>query len=625
MTNDIELDEIRNEFIDESIDGLSGAADSIIAIEKDPHDKEVIAGIFRTVHSIKGNAAFFELMALKNLAHRLEDVLSGIRNDLIYPESNTANLLLEAIDALTALLFRVREGRPEVEDAEMFNELIKRLNNISKFQTSQGGYINRLRLKLASLSAIPNVAINRDAKRIIDDLIQTLNEIGEEEEKDIPRLEAKTAQSEEPDIIQEESSRTETVESTATTPQGNAKQVQKTMRIREESIDGFFKFVGELVVVGEMYDHVYSRLRRGELDGSAMQLRQANESFRMLSTGLQQSILEIRKVPGKQLLGRVSRIVRDVCTQTGKEANIVLKGEDLMIDKAVAEALEAPLVHIVRNAVDHGIELPEARVQSKKPRHGTVTVSLSAIENMIQLSVSDDGKGIDEEKLRKKAIDSGLIDAQRTLSKDDIVNLLFQSGMSTAETVTDISGRGVGMDVVKREIEEMGGDIDIESRFGHGSTFQLCVPATVTTRIIQGIGIFSDGNRYIVPVESVVRFFEFTSSQIHSIGMDHRSIHLNGQTFPFAKLSDILQTANTMRGDIPRAGIGVLVSKGAESVAIQVDEVEANRQLVMKETEGVSEKNALFRGAAITGDGTVSLVLDSSSLIDEITSSTLNY
>jgi two-component system chemotaxis sensor kinase CheA len=538
-----ELIEIRNEFIEESLEGLSNAANDVVAFESSPGNTGLVDRVFRTAHSIKGNAAFFGLLTLKNLAHRIEDVLGAMKRREIPPTRSVTEAALAGFDELSSMLSRVRDGGPEIRDPHSIERLIERLE--AALQTEPAS---------ASGSSGESAPAKEEATR----------------------------------------------------------SAAKTMRVREESIDGFFRYVGELVVVEEMYGNVHEQLVRGvDPRLAATELRRAIEAFHVLSQEMQRSILEIRKVAASTLLRRVPRLARDVAGSLAKEISLQIEGEAVLIDKSIAEALEAPLVHMVRNAVDHGVETPSVRSSRGKPSAGRLRVCIAATSSDIVLTVEDDGQGIDHDKLLRKAVAQGLVAEGQPLSSEAIVALLFRPGVSTAETVTDVSGRGVGMDVVKKNIDSLGGCIEVHSQPGQGTRFTVTVPASISTKIIQGVGVIVEGERFILPMDSIVRFLQVDPARVSTLESRGAAIQVDGQTVTLARLKDMLNGTPIAQGKTALAsGPLVLVHSGHRRMALGVDAVEACRQVVLKPLDDLPYDTQLFRGAALMGDGTVALVVD---------------
>lgn len=389
----------------------------------------------------------------------------------------------------------------------------------------------------------------------------------------------------------------------------------KTMRVPEKSIDTFLSYVGELIVVQEMFNYIQKNLRNStNLEKLSRSFRDANDSFRLLSLNLQKSLMEVRKVNAGLIVQKGPRIIRDIAKAKGKEIKVEIQGGELMIDKSLVETLDAPFTHMIRNAGDHGIEMPEAREKAGKPREGTINVELREDGEMIHLSVGDDGGGLNLQAIQRKAEDLGLVAKGATLEEHHIVDFIFSAGVSTAESVTDISGRGVGMDVVKRNIEEAGGKIRVNTVAGKGSTFTVSLPKSVSTKIIDGFLVLIRQECYVLPMVEVIESFRPSDVVINTIGESGETIIRRGEVYQVMRLGNILERQNDRR-PIDR-GVYVMLRVKQRMAALWVDEIEGTQQVVMKDILGVRQDGDLICGAALRGDQRVALILDTEKLLD---------
>jgi len=389
-------------------------------------------------------------------------------------------------------------------------------------------------------------------------------------------------------------------------------QESKTMRVPEERIDAFLAHVGELVTISEMYSHLYVSLSSGtDSQKAALELRRINESFDQLSLALQHSIMQIRKLPISGILSRMPRLVRDIADARGKQIETVISGEDIMVDKSLVDALDAPLTHMVRNAADHGVELPSERQAAGKTPRGKISVSVTESADDIVLAVSDDGRGINRRALADKAIKMGILAPDATLTEADMIQLLFMSGVSTAKEVTDVSGRGVGMDVVKRAVEELGGRIDVSSQPGQGTLMNLRLPKTVTTQILDGFIVIADGCRYVFPLKSIQRCFRPAPTDLCPVQGKGLCVKDGSGLLRVLNLSEHLgiRPEGSAAHNIQN-GIVVVVEGTEQTVAVHVDAIDGVRRVVLKSIVGMGQEKGTFAGGAIMGDGLVALVLD---------------
>ena len=692
------------EFIDDSLEGLSQVSDMFVELEADPTNSETISAIFRVAHSIKGSAAYFELMRIKVLSHEMETLLDLAREGKMVPSGEIIDVLLASVDELVAMFNRARAGEPEVVDEAHFTEIVKRLT------TAAGGeeanqeslwteLLEALRLaqsnespspeqlkettataldcasKLAAMSSAGYAATqtsNVDCEtwpepvRMLGDLVRSTETDGFDDSvarqgseilaqlKDVvvgPEAEAllqtatveyetvheaiggdpilreilgklletltTTNAWETPEPESDASTASEEVDSQQPTVE-KAKESEtravKTMRVTEDSIDAFLADVGELIVLGEMYSNLQSCI----MDRTAStELRRVNEVFGKLTKDLQHGIMDVRKVSIGALLKRGPRIVRDVAVASGKDIETHVSGEEVAIDRSLIEVLEAPLVHIVRNAADHGIEKPEQREAAGKSRTGRVEISAEETKEHIVLTIRDDGNGLDYDALTAKGVSLGIIPSGRKPTDAEIVNLLFAPGVSTADVVTDVSGRGVGMDVAKRNIESMKGRIDVTSTPGQGSVFSIRMPKSISTQILTGFTVVVGNERYILPIERVVRCYRLERGQITTIGGRGACMYHGDEVLCVYRLHSIWGHAEPLTAESCE-GIVVVVEMKDCRAALHVDDVEGVKQVVLKEIECLGHNSNVFQGGAVMGDGAVATIVDIDRLVHVI-------
>lgn len=600
IDNDIDQD-LLFDFLEESIEGIDVASSLFVQLEQNPENIEIIQAIFRPVHSIKGNSAFFNLIHTKKLAHSIENVLDLIRKEAMGINQTIINSLLEGVDEIKRILERVKSGEEEIVDENAFNELVVRLENLFKteketetdlwdylLETLELGFpqseVAVLLEKLAAFSPAGQQAIlKRKQSRSNDDFDEQKKEITTDGEQEITNID-----------------KAEIVKSANKI--GSDKITANFMRVSEENVDKFLYYVGELITIGEMYSHFQSEFSSIP---ECAELRRINEMFHVLSSSLQKSLLDIRLLPMNTLFQKVPRIVRDIAVAGKKQIDVKITGENIHVDKSIIETLDSPLTHIIRNAADHGIETPEERSKNNKSPVGLLEINASLDGEDVVLTIKDNGKGFNFNGLKQKAKNMGLITGNEELSKKEIMSLIFQSGISTAQEVTDISGRGVGMDVVKRAIEEKKGTITVDSVEGQGSVFEIKMPMSVSTVIINGVVTSVENSNFIFPLEHVITSFSLSSENLVSVMEKGEIIKKDGEVFPIISLGKYFgltsnKNMNTM---------AILVQKNENKIAVLVDEILGIKQSVLKSIE-LTLENKYIKGASIMGDGTIALVLD---------------
>ncbi len=685
-------------FLDEAEEALATVGRLFIDLEHAPTDHNTIEAIFRPVHSLKGNAAFFGLLSIKRLAHEMETVLDQVRKGRLPGDRPVIDTLLAGLDLLGAMVARVREGGVD-DDPAALEPLSQRLGEqagraavlleggspLSDILAVQQALppgdhpareaLARIRHRLMPGQPVPaapaasgdlqalvrkarTVTLSDDEAKVVlaelaglrdrapDDAARNLvqeaidgaqvfisamgfeaagSEYVEERLQRMPWVAPgqpvaapASAPGERPSAALEPHPAPPAPDAgEAHHPGSRAHQSDvfrkdaggKSMRVAEAAIDTFLHYVGELVVVGDMFRHLQTRVvATPGMQTLAREFRRANETFAGLSNQLQTSIMGIRKVPVKPLSQKVPRLVRDVAQAIGKEIEVVLDGESVQVDKSLLDLLDAPLTHMVRNAVDHGIEAPEAREAAGKPRRGTVTVSFAETTSHIVLTVSDDGKGLDLGAIRRKGESLGLIVPGSPLGEQDIINLIFASGLSTAQQVTDISGRGVGMDVVKRALEEAGGSINVSTEAGKGSVFRIRLPRGVTTQIVGGYLVRAGGSDFVLPLERVRETFRCRPEERQSLAGRGSCILRRDQVLPLGELSAMLCGRPTAW---PSRGLPVVIVEARRRhLALAVEAVLGVQKVVIRRLSGLPPGAPMLSGAALLGDGHLALVLD---------------
>lgn len=387
-----------------------------------------------------------------------------------------------------------------------------------------------------------------------------------------------------------------------------------TIRVDTVRMDNLINLVGEMVITRTRLVQIGLDLKaQYSTDGMVNNLNEANVYLGRLMNDLQESVMRLRMVAIGTVFNRFPRLVRDLAKKTGKEIDLVLKGEDTELDKTVVEVIGDPLMHLIRNSVDHGIESPEERRAAGKPELGTITLNAYHEGNHIAILISDDGAGLDLDKIRQIAVSKGLVGEREELSERDIANLIFLPGFSTADVVTDISGRGVGMDVVKKALNNLGGMVDITTRKGKGSTFTIRLPLTLA--IIQALLVEVGQEIYAVPLSSVLETLLVNREEIKTVG-GLAMVQLRGNTLPLISLQEKfdLPTPETKSSEV----FVVVVGFGDKALGLIVDELRGQQEVVIKSLGDFLNNLPGIAGATILGDGKVTLILDIGSLIQDV-------
>lgn len=389
------------------------------------------------------------------------------------------------------------------------------------------------------------------------------------------------------------------------------------MRVPEDTIDEFLNFVGELVVVREMYDHLRLHFEEEGVEPElTSELRRYTDNFRQVSGELERTCMNIRKQPIKTIIQKIPRIVRDVASACDKKINVEIHGDGISVDKSLIGILEAPLVHMTRNAADHGIETIDERFNAGKSEVGLIKIDVTEDDEYLFICISDNGKGLNFEALRQKGIAMGVFREEDKLTEQDISQIIFMSGVSTAAEVTDVSGRGVGMDVVKKYIEGAGGQIHIQSVTGEGSQFTIQMRKSITTQIIDGLILKLNETHYVIPLKYVVESFPPESANFCNAYDKFEHIKRYDVLLPVVRLNEIF---SGMAEEVRHKdnGILIVVDYNGHKVALLVDEIVNIQQVVLKQLKGLHMNKELFTGGALRGDGYISLILNIEKLIHE--------
>ncbi|CUT01627.1 chemotaxis protein CheA [Candidatus Kryptobacter tengchongensis] len=554
MIFDNEMREIIESFIVEAKEILERLDHDLIELEKRPDDAELLNAIFRHVHTIKGTSSFIAFEQMSELTHKLEDVLNKLRKGELKVRSDVMDVIFESYDLMKILLSKLenKDLTPlEIEDV------------VSKLERISNGEI-----------------INSDEENLIDEEIK--NE----------KYDKSVAIGDGVDFLQKEQSRV----------------IDKTIRVDVERLDELMNLVGELVLGRNRLLQIISGIvEKFEGEATSRELMDTVSQVEYLTSELQTVVMRARMLPIAKVFNKFPRMVRDLSREMNKEVDLFIYGEETEVDKSVIEYIHDPLVHIIRNAIDHGIESREERIKAGKPEKGKIILKAEHEGNYIVITVEDDGRGIDPNKIRRKAVEKNLITEQEamSISDKDILNFIFIPGFSTADKVTNVSGRGVGLDVVKANITKLNGMIDVQSKLGFGTKFILKLPLTLA--IIQGLLIGVCGEVFIIPLSSVIEVVRVKSNQVHSI-KDKEMIRLRDSVLPLVRLERIFNLGSNGEG---KENLYVVVLGLAEKkLGLIVDELIGQKEVVIKSLGSYLKNIKGIAGATILGDGTVRMIID---------------
>ncbi|MBI5406955.1 MAG: chemotaxis protein CheA [Nitrospirae bacterium] len=547
-----EMQELIKEFIAETEEILEGLDQCFIKLEAAPGDLVLINEIFRAVHSIKGSAGFLGFNRLVEVAHQAENILNKLRQKEMQATPEAIDIILESVDVLKRLIKEVKEGSGELID------------------------IAPIKGKLSLLLEYAG----------------SLEEIS----SDKPQAPVPASETEE------------------TVSRAAEQEKDQILRIDTNRLDQVMDLVGELVLSRNRLIKILSAVEASyDGDEKIKSLFETASNLNLITTDLQLAVMKMRMVPIRKVFNKFPRMVRDIARKANKKIDLQISGESTEIDKSVIEEIGDPLVHIIRNSIDHGIELPADRLKNDKPEYGTITLRAFQEGNSIVIQVEDDGRGIDPVAVEKKAREKGLIKSTDVrLTPKEVINFIFEPGFSTAANISDISGRGVGMDVVKTNIGRIHGIIDVNSEVGKGTRITFKIPLTLA--IIQVLMVKVNGEIYALPLSSILETVRISRDCIRSID-GQEILTVRDSLIPLIRLGDVLN----IKADHPaREWVYVVLVAAAEKrLGIIVDELCHQEEVVIKSVgtyfSGIKE----ISGATITGDGRVGLILDAGALISQ--------
>lgn len=585
------------DFVTESMDHIRTIEPLLLDLENDPGNPEHLNSIFRACHTIKGVSGFLGLKEINTLAHSMENVMDMARREELLLEPAHIDLLLEAMDCLKELVVRVEgllSGQPFVAP-EGYASIMDRLSAPKALRgpESQGTPVGPDK-KVGEILVESGGATPEEVKKALDD-------------------QAKGDQRRLGEILIEKKAAPARDVGKALAAQNAARKsgtVEETIRVPVERLDQLVDAIGEAVIAQSMIaaDPTITGLRD---QGLERKITQTNLIMRQI----QELSMSLRMVSIKSTFQKMARLVRDLSKKSGKEVDLVLEGEETELDKSVVENIGDPLIHMIRNAIDHGIEssTEERKDRGKSPR---ACVSLRAFHRSgnIYVEVADDGRGLDKDRILEKARKQGLCRPEEKLSDQEIYQFIFHPGFSTAQKVTDVSGRGVGMDVVKRNIQQLRGSIEIQTEKGKGTTFSIRLPLTLA--IIDGMIARLKDETYIVPTLSIIESLKPTHSQIETVLEKGEVVKVRGELIPFIRLSGVFgKNGNGKRTDATQGIVIIVEDMLGKRVGLLVDEILGQQQVVIKSLGRTFGDVAGVAGGAIMSDGNVSLILDIGGLV----------
>lgn len=577
--------ELMGEFLTENLDHLEQAEGSLLTLERDAHDSESLNAVFRAFHTIKGTSGFLGLGVVQRVAHLSETLLDRCRTGKITLTGGYADLALESCDCLKLLMSQI-QGHMSGGTFEVPERVISLMQVLS--DPEGAGYDSESTPEEAEV-------------RVGDILVAQGKVTREQVEQAVGRQGnnplGKTLVHEKAVSARDVASALR-VQNRMTGGEGGE---SLSVKVRLERLDSLINMVGELVIAHSLVaqDDAVSQSGTARLSRNVSHMGKITRELQDLS-------MSLRMVPLKGTFQKMVRLVRDLSQKSGKKVQFVTEGDDTEIDRNMVEIINDPLVHMIRNSVDHGIEPPQKRAESGKEAMGRVSLRAYHSAGSVVLELKDDGRGLDRQKIVAKAIDRGLIETDAGMSEAEVFDLIFRPGFSTAEKVTDVSGRGVGMDVVKRGVEALRGKIEVSSTLGRGTTFTVRLPLTLA--IIDGMVVEVGGQRYIIPMSNIRTTFRPQSDQISVVTERGEMVNFHNQMLPVFRTYKVFGIEQAQTN--PTEGLLLVVDDDGRQAAVLVDDLVGQQQVVVKSLGGGLGEVQALSGGAIMGDGRVGLIID---------------
>ncbi len=647
-----DLQEIMEDFLIEAFEMNEQLDQDLVELEHNPEDLDLLNRIFRVAHTIKGSSSFLNLNILTHLTHNMEDVLNRARKGEIKITPDIMDVVLRSIDLMKTLLVTIRDTGSDTNNGKEneIEEAVKQLQAITSqnLESAKEGTKEAPKKENEKEAKKENIKENQENKAkaptaensasdnpLADepDLDYT-NMSAEEVEAEIERLlnkrqeadkERRAQKKQEAKPKQEVAPKTETPKAPKTETKAKAKAdteenkapsigVEQTVRVDVRRLDHLMNLIGELVLGKNRLIRIYGDVEE-RYDGEKFleELNQVVSSISAVTTDLQLAVMKTRMQPVGKVFNKFPRMVRDLSRELGKSIELIIEGEETELDKSIVEEIGDPLIHIIRNSCDHGIEPLEERRRLNKPETGKVQLSAYNEGNHIVIKISDDGKGLDPVMLKEKAVEKGVISERDAegMSDREAFNLIFKPGFSTAKVVSNVSGRGVGMDVVKTNIEKLNGIIEIDSEVGVGTTQKLKIPLTLA--IIQALLVGVQEEYYAIPLSSVLETVRISQDEIYTV--DGKSVlRLRDEVLSLVRLSDIFKVDAILESNSDV--YVVIIGLADQKIGVIVDYLIGQEEVVIKSLGYYLKNTRGIAGATVRGDGKITLIVDVGAMMD---------
>ncbi|MFB1290362.1 chemotaxis histidine kinase/response regulator CheAY2 [Helicobacter pylori] len=646
-----DLQEIMEDFLIEAFEMNEQLDQDLVELEHNPEDLDLLNRIFRVAHTIKGSSSFLNLNILTHLTHNMEDVLNRARKGEIKITPDIMDVVLRSIDLMKTLLVTIRDTGSDTNNGKEneIEEAVKQLQAITsqnlegakertkeapQKEVKEENKENKAKAPTAENSASDNPLAdepdldyaNMSAEEVEAEIERLLNKRQEaDKERRAQKKQEDQAKPKQEVAPAKEPPKTETPKAPKTETKAKAKAdteenkapsigVEQTVRVDVRRLDHLMNLIGELVLGKNRLIRIYGDVEE-RYDGEKFleELNQVVSSISAVTTDLQLAVMKTRMQPVGKVFNKFPRMVRDLSRELGKSIELIIEGEETELDKSIVEEIGDPLIHIIRNSCDHGIEPLEERRRLNKPETGKVQLSAYNEGNHIVIKISDDGKGLDPVMLKEKAIEKGVISERdaESMSDREAFNLIFKPGFSTAKVVSNVSGRGVGMDVVKTNIEKLNGIIEIDSEVGVGTTQKLKIPLTLA--IIQALLVGVQEEYYAIPLSSVLETVRISQDEIYTV--DGKSVlRLRDEVLSLVRLSDIFKVDAILESNSDV--YVVIIGLADQKIGVIVDYLIGQEEVVIKSLGYYLKNTRGIAGATVRGDGKITLIVDVGAMMD---------
>jgi len=637
-----DIQEILEDFLVEAFELIEQIDQNLVELEANPDDLELLNSIFRVAHTIKGSSSFLNFDILTHLTHHMEDVLNKARHGELKLKNHVMDVVLESIDLMKALLHAIRDNGNDTSIGLDITDICTRLDAISSGEdgnTAPAVTSEKPKAEVAPVIEDDNKDYSKLSDQEVEDEIERLLKMRKEEDKKrressgvakpvtptpapVAPTTASLSQDDDDDDDGEDKkssarpSAPRADASAANTPAKKeaASAMEQTIRVEVKRLDHLMNLIGELVLgknrLLKIYDDVEERY---EGEKFLEELNQVVSSISLVTTDLQIAVMKTRMLPIAKVFNKFPRMVRDLSRELGKQIELEISGEETELDKSIVEEIGDPLVHIIRNSCDHGIENGKARLLKGKSEVGLIQLKAYNEGNHIVIEITDDGNGLDPDILRSKAIEKGMISEREAdgMSDKEAFALIFKPSLSTAKVVTNVSGRGVGMDVVKTNIEKLNGIIDVDSELGRGTVIKLKIPLTLA--IIQALLVGAQEEYYAIPLASVLETVRIPLDEIYTIE-GKNVLRLRDEVLSLVRLSDIFGVKQVYEG--AEHTYVVVIGLAESKLGVVVDTLVGQEEIVIKSLGDYLQGIEGIAGATIRGDGRVTLIIDVAALMN---------